>query len=135
MAPRSKLSESRVEALLNALRVGNTRRAACAHAEIDSATFYRWMLADAALRSEVERAEGEAETRFLAQVARAATNGTWQAAAWWLERRHPADFGLRARLDVRVELEAEVRRLAIEAGVDSDTALAEAERLLRGGGQ
>ena len=76
MARRSKMTDARVEALLNALRVGNTRRAACAHADIDPATFYRWLAQDATFRNAVQKAEGEAEGRFLAQVARAATNGT-----------------------------------------------------------
>jgi hypothetical protein len=31
--------------------------------------------------------------RFVAQIARAAQDGTWQAAAWWLERRRPLDYG------------------------------------------
>jgi hypothetical protein len=55
------------------------------------------------------------------------------SAAWWLARRRPADYGLRARLDVHVELEAEVRALAEEAGVDYETALAKAERILTAG--
>jgi aminoglycoside phosphotransferase len=41
------------------------------------------------------------------------------------------DYGLRGRLDVHVELEREVRKLALAAGVDYESALAEAERILR----
>jgi hypothetical protein len=134
MARPSKMTDARVEALLGALRVGNTRRAACAHAGLSPDTFYRWLSADRTFSDAVKRAEGEAEARFLTQIAKAATNGTWQAAAWWLERRLPAEYGQRARLDVHVELEAEVRQLALSAGVDYATALAEAERVLKGAG-
>lgn len=97
---RTKATDARVGALLNALRAGNTRQASAAYAEINRATFYRWMDADASLRDSIEKAEAEAEVRFAAQVARAATNGTWQAAAWWLERRRPSDFALRSRVEM-----------------------------------
>jgi hypothetical protein len=130
---RTKRTRPRLDALIKGLEAGMTRRAACAYGGFHHTQLYRWMRTSAPLRTAVEKAEGRAEATYLAQIARAATNGTWQAAAWWLERRLPSEFGQRARLDVHVELEAEVRRLALEAGVDYETALAEAERVLKGG--
>jgi predicted HNH restriction endonuclease len=97
---RTKATDARKDALLSALRAGNTRQAAAAFAEIDRATFYRWINADAAFRDTVEKAEADAEVRFASHVARAATNGTWQAAAWWLERLRPNDFALRNRVEM-----------------------------------
>lgn len=97
---RSKATDARKDALLNALRAGNTRQAAAAFAEISRMTFYRWLESDATFRDSVEKAEADAEVRFASHVARAATNGTWQAAAWWLERRRPADFALRSRVEM-----------------------------------
>jgi hypothetical protein len=89
---RSKASEARVEALLAALKAGNTRTAAAGHAEIDRTTLHRWLERDAGLRARVEKAEADAEVRFAAQVAQAA--GTdWRAGAWWLERRRSATYG------------------------------------------
>ncbi len=40
-----------------------------------------------------------------------ATQDTWQAAAWWLERRFPEDFALRQHLqaDVQIDLTALLR--------------------------
>ena len=32
----------------------------------------------------------------MALIQRAANNGTWQAAAWWLERRRPGRWALRS---------------------------------------
>lgn len=104
MGRTSKRSPERREAILNALRAGNTRRAAAAFAEVDQNTFYRWLDDDGTFRDDVVKAEGDAEVRFLTQVAKAATNGTWTAAAWWLERRHPEDYALRQRIDSRMEL-------------------------------
>jgi hypothetical protein len=89
-----------VQAIYNALRIGNTRRNAAAFAEIDSATFYRWLEDDAAFRSGVIKAEADAEARFLGQIAKAASDGTWTAAAWWLERRRHEDYRKREGVEV-----------------------------------
>lgn len=96
----TKATDARIAGLLNALRAGNTRSAAAAHAEISRQTFYRWIEEDETFRDSVEKAEADAEVRFAAQVAHAASTGTWQAAAWWLERRRPADFALRSKLEM-----------------------------------
>ena len=79
MARRSKATEARIEALLVALRAGNTRDAAAGHAGIVRTTLYRWLERDPALRTRVEKAEADAEVRFAAQVARGAGDD-WRAA-------------------------------------------------------
>jgi hypothetical protein len=82
--PRHSLrSPEREQAIVNALRVGNTRRAAAAAAEVSKDTFYRW-LEDATFCDAVEKAEADAELRFLGVIAKAAPI-RWQAAAWWLD--------------------------------------------------
>lgn len=100
MGRPTKQTDARVAGLLNALRAGNTRSAAAAHAEISRATLYRWIEEDETFRDSIEKAEADAEVRFAAQVAQAAASGTWQAAAWWLERRRPADFALRSKVEM-----------------------------------
>jgi hypothetical protein len=92
MARPSKATEPRIETLLVALRVGNTREAASGHAGIDRTTLYRWLERDPALRARIEKAEADAEVRFEAQVAQGAGDD-WRAAAWWLEHRRPASYG------------------------------------------
>lgn len=94
------MTEPRVAVLLDALRAGNTRRAASAYAQIDHATFYRWIADDATLRDAVEKAEADAEARAVAIVIRAAQGGTWQAAAWWLERRRQETYALHSKVEV-----------------------------------
>ena len=91
MGRPSKYSAERETAILNALRVGNTRRAAALAAEISEDTLARWIGANEDFRGNVEKAEADAELRFLGQVAVAAQT-TWQAAAWWLERRRSEDY-------------------------------------------
>jgi hypothetical protein len=96
----SKRTPERVAAIVQALRAGNTRRAAVSYGEIDHATFYRWLDEDATFRDAVEKAEADAEVRFVAQVATAASSGTWSAAAWWLERRRGQDWRRHDSLEV-----------------------------------
>lgn len=99
----TKRTPEREQALLNALRLGNTRTAAAAYAEVHRDTFYAWM-ADPTFSDAVEKAEADAEARFVAQIVQAAKDGTWTAAAWWLERRRGADYGRRDRVDSSVEV-------------------------------
>lgn len=129
MGRTSKRSPERELAIVNALRLGNTRRASAAYAEVDHATFYRW-LEDATFRDAVEKAEADAETRFLAQVAKAAADGTWQAAAWWLERRRHEEYARREKVEMTVDLRAIAQQYADAQGLDVDEVLAEADRIL-----
>ena len=131
MAGRGNLkSPERIEAIVRALRIGNTRRAACQAADLAEDTLARWMKRDAGLCGAVVKAEAEAEQRFLGQVAKAAAEGTWTAAAWWLERRKHQDYGRRDRVDMTIDLRREAERLAAANGLDPDAVMAEAERIL-----
>jgi hypothetical protein len=112
-------------AILESLEKGNTRRAAAAHAQVESSTFYRWMNSDAAFCSAVEKAEAEAEFKSVDVITAAAEAGTWQAAAWLLERnpRTKQDWKRTDELDLRkltaeqlLELEAACSRRVESAG-------------------
>lgn len=126
----SKMTDARSRAVLNALEHGCTRRAAAGAADISHATFYRW-LDDATFRDAVERAEAKAEAAYTAAVANAIPT-SWQAAAWWLERRKYADYARRDQVNVSVDLQAVIRQVAGEFGVEESEAVAEAERILAG---
>ena len=97
MARPTKRSPEREQVILNALRLGNTRRNSAAYAEISHETFYNW-LDDLTFRDAVEKAEADAEARFVGQIVKAAHDGTWTAAAWWLERRRREHYGKQERL-------------------------------------
>lgn len=100
MARPSKRTPEREQVILNALRLGNTRTAAAAYAEVDRVNLWRWIEDDATFRNAVEKAEADAEARFVGQIVKAAHDGTWTAAAWWLERRRRADYGKQERVEV-----------------------------------
>jgi hypothetical protein len=128
----SKMTDARVEAILHALRTGCTRRAAAAVGGISHQTLYNWMAADLTLVGAIERAEGEAEATFTAIVAQSAPK-SWQAAAWWLERRKYADFARHDKVDMSIDLRKEAERFAAEQGLDPAEVIAEAEAIMRGG--
>lgn len=93
MARPTKLQDERRERILTAIREGNTRRAAAALGGIGERTLYDWIAKDEQFSQDVIKAEGEAEAEMVSRVHRAALDGSWQAAAWWLERRRPGEFG------------------------------------------
>ena len=94
MARPTKRTPEREARLFEALRAGNTRRAACAYAGIDQDTLANWMRRFSDFSDAVEKAEADAEIRNVAIIQKAASE-TWQAAAWWLERKKKQDWSAR----------------------------------------
>jgi DNA-binding transcriptional MerR regulator len=50
----------------------------------------------------LKKAQATAQYNALRTIDTASNSGTWQAAAWLLERRHPDQFGRRDRIDANV---------------------------------
>ena len=105
---RITLEDPRVERLLNALKAGHFVDEACQYAPISRQTYYRWLREGQALEDKARRGERitdeEQQIRDLCDTIKAAeisgqnaaldtirtaiAAGTWQAAAWFLERRN-----------------------------------------------
>jgi len=102
MAQGRSVSGEQTDKLLKGLRLGMTRRAASGFAGFSKTTLYRMIDADdGTLVTAIEKAEAEAEAEYSAIIAReAAVPKNWQAAAWWLERRHPQDYARRERVEM-----------------------------------
>lgn len=102
-----------VRNLLKALEQGLGRKHSAIMANISKQTLYRWL-------SEADEADAEGRTGTPAQVFRdlvreaetvavkrnllliqAAGGKDWRAAAWYLERTQPEDYGPRERIDHR----------------------------------
>jgi len=120
-------------ALLDALRQGNTRTAAAAVVGISRVTLWR-MMEDATFCNAVENAEAAAEVARVRQVAKAGEDGSWQAAAWWLERRRHEDYAQRSKVEMSIDIKREAERIAAANGLDPAEVMAEAERVLAGAG-
>lgn len=105
-----KLSPKVREAIADAIRVGATQELATKAAGIGLSTFKRWMQRGEveaagpyrALWAAVKKAEGDGAKRWLDVIEKAATDGSWQAAAWKLERRYPETYGRRVEVKANV---------------------------------
>lgn len=128
--PRKMVPE-RTDAILAALRNGHTRSAAAALVDVHYSTMARMVTADAEFRAAVENAEAFAKGKYEQVVARASEDPKhWTAAAWWLERRYHAEYGRRDQVEVRIDMQAEVRKLASDLGMDEETIMAEVDAIL-----
>lgn len=128
------------EKILNALRAGNYRVAACKFAGISDETFRRWMNAGKAGQPEyvdfvdqVKQAEAQAEASLVATIRKAAGDH-WQAAAWLLERKYVTRWGRRDLSWERMrreERQAQARALA-DIPIAELEGMVAAERARRG---
>ena len=81
--------------LMQAIKLGATHSMACAYAGISLTTFYAWKSKNTQFSDAVKEAEATGAITWLAKIEKAASDGSWQAAAWKLERRYPNDYGRR----------------------------------------
>ena len=101
MARKCLLTPEVQSAIVGAIEKGATRREAALAAGISETTLYRWLArGEKAQKGQfrefyeaVKQAEEKAVLGFVSAIWEAAQNGKWQAAAWWLERRYPEDWG------------------------------------------
>lgn len=120
----SKLNQGKIRTITAALRGGNSRRVAAEYANISPRTLQRWMKRGreeevgeyAELLHSIHQAEATAERVMVAAVMEAAKNGEWRAAAWWLERRDPQNWGRRQRIEVTAEEEEPPMKIVVQIG-------------------
>ena len=99
MARPTKQTEATKQAIFDSLRKGNTRAISAAAAGVSYDTFYRMLRADDQFRADVEQAEAQAVMFFVDRIKSAAYFGDWKAAAYWLEKRQPAQWGKRQPIE------------------------------------
>jgi transposase len=97
-----KLDPAVQRVIVESVAAGVPRKYAAQRAGIDESTLRLWCSKGrkggkgqaiyVALLAALKKAEADAVARNVAIVQKAA-NTTWQAAAWWLERRYHAEFG------------------------------------------
>jgi len=111
----TKLTPGIQQAICETLRKGNTRRCACALAHIHPDTFYSWFKDNSDFSDAVISAEGEAEKFMLSCITNAAPK-SWQAAAWYLERRKALEYNKRETHDVNITNKSDSDLASIVAG-------------------
>lgn len=115
----SKFCAEIAVSIVENLRLGNYIEHAAASAGITKSTLYAWMekgrkeqerieagfepneenLEFLDFSYAVEQARAEAVSRNVSVIQKAAIGGSWQAAAWWLERTQPQLFGRKQHLE------------------------------------
>lgn len=102
MSRKPKLTPEVQKIICDNIRLGMTYKLACMGARVSDATFFSWKAKAEKPKARkiyvefldaVKQAESEYIQIGLATIRREAINGTWQAAAWLLERRYPQEYG------------------------------------------
>jgi hypothetical protein len=83
------------------LRTGSNRTDACILCDISYETFTVWMQ-KTEFSEAIKKAEAECKNRNIKIIQKAAIT-TWQAAAWWLERKFQDDFALKQKIGVQID--------------------------------
>lgn len=110
------------------LQAGVPRKRAAEACGIGEQTFYDHQRRSQSFRSAVEKAHAEAVAANVLIVRKAAREGTWQAAAWWLERRESEEFGRRDRIEATGKDGGPIK---IDVSSYSTEQLQEVRRILR----
>jgi hypothetical protein len=148
MGRPTKLTPDIHRAIVTALEAGNYQDDSAAYAGVSTSALYNWMARGRAERERVEAGEkprkaeaifvefvdavesarAKAAVRHVANIAKAANEGAWQASAWYLERSYPQKWGRLNRTEIsgpdggpietRVDLEALDEKLSALLGLD-----------------
>ncbi len=128
MGRPSKLTPVVAARILEAVELGATWERAADAAGVGASTLRDWRQRGeagekpfAAFLAALKRAEGAGVERALMVIRKAAAAGAWQASAWLLERRYPADYGRRSEVAVQASA-------ARASTADSDAAIVAALR-------
>lgn len=105
--PRTKLNRELIKMAAQLIESGNYITDVCKALRVSREAFYAWLRkgekAEEGLEKElydaIKEAEGRAIARNVALIQKAAQNGNWQAAAWWLERKYPKEWGRKDKFD------------------------------------
>lgn len=93
-----KYGKEITEHLAELLAGGMGRVDSCALAGISYETFTVWMEKKPEFSESIKKAEMICKQRNIARIQNASKKN-WQAAAWWLERKHPEEFAIRQKLE------------------------------------
>lgn len=110
---KTKLTEKMIEEIAKHIELGMINKDVAQLVGISETTFYNWMNEGENSKDDnnifrkfylkVKEAEAKAIKRNLAIIQRAANEGNWQAAAWFLERKRPEDWGRKERVNINAD--------------------------------
>jgi hypothetical protein len=89
---KSKYSPQMQAALCRWLKKGCSFKDACAMEGISYETFRTWQSEKSVFSVAIKKAEAECKVARIQTILKA-SDKSWQAAAWWLERRYGDEYG------------------------------------------
>lgn len=116
-----KYDETRVNIILDAIADGCTQKDAAILANVSPDTISDWKREHPDFAKRVAQKEVENKKRHIKIVQEAAIN-TWQAAAWWLERKFSEEYGQRVKQDVSISEANKAQAEAVKKLVEGITA-------------
>lgn len=107
-----------LETLFEALMIGMNITDACSWAGMSRETYYKRLGADPGFSSQIERAQLKAKSEAL-KVIHGAAMTQWRAAAWYLERKYPKEYGPRPQDPVlQLSVQATLDEWKTALGID-----------------
>lgn len=116
-----KLNKEIIDKAHRLISEGHYAVVVCAYLGITEACYYLWIQKAKAHIEEgkktiyveffksINEAEAKAEMRHLQNIEKAATDGTWQASAWMLERKHRNRWSTKQELQLSGDDEKPIR--------------------------
>ena len=117
MGRKTKCTAKTIARVAEGMRIGMTVELAAQYGGISKDTFYRWLkLANDPTADKVfsdfsdaiKAAEADNAARCLLVIDDAANDGSWQAAAWMLERRHKYQRQAAVQVETTAEPQMEI---------------------------
>ena len=100
---KAKLKANMIDEAVKLISNGATNKDVCAYLGIHEATFYRWLQRPVTdnqrkLCESLKKADVQRKLWHIQQIQKAAENGSWQASAWYLERKYPQEWAKAERI-------------------------------------
>jgi hypothetical protein len=116
-----KLDAELIERAHKLISEGHYAVTVCAYLGIGESTYYSWIQkakTDAEKNKKsiyvefmesINEAEAKAEMRHLQNIVKASADGTWQASAWYLERKHKAKWSTKQEVQLSGDEEKPIK--------------------------
>lgn len=91
------IKKEQVDEVFRMISTGASVSDACAVAGMSRETFYQKAKTIPEFKERWERSEARCRIANVQRIQLAASRGTWQASAWWLERKYPEEYAERFR--------------------------------------
>lgn len=118
----TKYSKEITEEICKYIEAGNTQHDAATLVDISDETFHQWKNNRPEFAEALKKATTKSKNRNIQIIQRAAIT-TWQAAAWWLERRFRDEYALKQFHDLsgnlNVDLSSSIKKEREKRGIDS----------------